>query len=218
MSPSLSRLILRDLQLALGGGLSSALALIFFLMVATLVPFAIGPDAAMLGRIAAGMIWLAALLATLLTLERIFQPDADDGTLDQLLAGGISAELLVVARLLSHWLTTALPLLLVTPLAGLILGLPPEQLGRVMLGLLLGTPALSALGCIMAALAVGVRRGGMLIALLLLPMVVPLLIFGIGSAAGEDAAASLRFLGATSLLALAIAPFAGGSALRLAVS
>jgi heme exporter protein B len=214
----MTRLILRDLQLALGGGLSSALALIFFLMVATLVPFAIGPDAAALGRIAPGMIWLAALLATLLTLERIFQPDADDGTLDQLLAGGLSPELLLVARMISHWLTTALPLLMVTPLAGLILGLLPAQLGPVMLGLLLGTPAFSALGCTMAALAVGVRRGGMLIALLLLPMLVPLLIFGIGSASGEAAAANLRFLGAASLVALAIAPFAGGSALRLAVS
>ena len=204
------RLIGRDLQLSLGSGMASALSMIFFLLVAALVPFAVGPDAPVLGRIAAGMVWLAALLATLLTLERIFGPDAEDGTLDLLLASGWSAPWLAMARVISHWIATALPLIAATPLAALILGLPDGELGPLLVGLLVGTPALSALGVVTAALAVGVPRAGLLTALLLLPLMVPVLIFGIGG--------NLALLGAVTLVALAIAPFAAGAALRLAVA
>ncbi len=206
-------LVSRDLKLALRSGMGSALGVVFFLIVATLVPFAVGPDAKLLGQIAFGMVWIAALLASLLTLERMFAPDGDDGTLDIYLSIGISGEWIGLCKIVSHWLLASLPLIVATPLAALLLGLPPEQLLRLLLSLLLGTPALSAIGAIAAALSLGVRRGGMLTGLLVLPLLVPVLIFAVGSA---NDVSGLLLLAACSLTALALAPVACGPALRLA--
>lgn len=207
--------IRRDLRLNLARGWQSGVALFFYLMVASLVPIATGPDARLLAQIAPGLLWLATLLATLLTLEHLFQPDAEDGSLDQFLTLGMSAELLVIARLISHWLTTILPLLLATPLAALLLALPAAQLLPLMLALTLGSPGLSAIGTIAGSLAIGVRRGGLLIVLLVLPLSIPILIFGVTCLAEP---AAFKLLAACSLTALALAPFAAGAALRLAVA
>jgi heme exporter protein B len=212
MSAMLS-LVGRDIKLAVRSGMGSALSVVFFLMVATLVPFAIGPDAAALARIAFGMIWIAALLASLLTLERLFAPDSDDGTLDLYLSIGISGEWIGLCKIISHWLLASLPLILASPLAALLLGLPADQLLRLLLSLLLGTPALSAIGAVAAALSLGIKRGGMVTALLVLPLLVPVLIFAVGSA---DDPAGLLLLAACSLTSLVLAPLACGPALRLA--
>jgi heme exporter protein B len=212
MSAMLS-LVGRDLKLALRSGMGSALSVVFFLIVATLVPFAVGPDAAALARIAFGMIWIAALLASLLTLERLFAPDNDDGTLDLYLTIGISGEWIGLCKIISHWLLASLPLIVASPLAGLLLGLPADKLGRMMISLLLGTPALSAIGAVAAALSLGIKRGGMLTGLLVLPLMVPVLIFAVGSA---DDVSGLLLLAACSLGAVALAPLACGPALRLA--
>jgi heme exporter protein B len=213
MSAMLS-LVSRDIKLALRSGMGSALGVVFFLIVTALVPFAVGPDAQLLAQIAYGMVWIAALLASLLTLERMFAPDSDDGTLDLYLSIGISGEWIGLCKIISHWLLASLPLILATPLAGLLLGLPSEQLLRLLLSLLLGTPALSAIGAVAAALSLGIRRGGMLTGLLVLPLLVPVLIFAVGSAGDFT---GLLLLGACSLAALALAPLACGPALRLAV-
>jgi heme exporter protein B len=212
MSAMLS-LVSRDLKLALRSGMGSTLGVVFFLMVASLVPFAVGPDAQLLGRIAFGMIWIAALLAALLGLDRLFAPDADDGTLDLYLTIGISGEWIGLCKIISHWLLSALPLIIATPIAALLLGLPTHQLAWVMLSLCLGTPALSAVGAIAAALSLGVKRGGMLTGLLLLPLLTPILIFAVGS---NDNPGGLLLLAACSLASMVLAPMACGPLVRLA--
>lgn len=210
-------LVRRELQLVWAERSGGAIALIFFVIVASLFPFAVGPEPQVLARIAPGIVWVSALLACLLSLERMFQPDAEDGTLEQLVVSGQSLEAVAIAKMVTHWLTTALPLVLLTPVTAAMLGAPIEVWGTLLLGLLLGTPALSSIGAVAAALTVGVRRGGVLISLLVLPLAVPTLIFGVGVADPLAGSSALKWLGVTTLLALAVGPFAAAAGLRVAM-
>jgi heme exporter protein B len=197
-----------------GRGLRAAgLPVAFFLIAATLFPFAVGPDAKLLARVGGGMLWLAALLAALLPIERLVAPDADSGTLDQFAARGIADEVVAAAKIAAHWLGFGPPLMLAALPGAALLGLDGAALGRLEAGLAIGTPALAALGVTVAALTAGLRGAGALGGLMLLPLAVPLLIFGAG-AAGPDAGGALKLLAATSLLLVAGAPFAAGAALR----
>ena len=211
----LHRLLARDLSLARGRAGAAALPVVFFLLVAITFPFAVGPDAATLAKIGAGVVWVAALLAALLPIPTLFEADRADGTLDQYAVRRVPSEIVATARLLAHWIAFALPLLIAAPLAALLFGLPASAIGRLELALLLGTPGLAALAIVAAALTAGAREGGMLSGLLVFPLGVPLLIFGSGAAGGSGAGA-FKLLGATTLLLLAIAPFAAGAALRAA--
>jgi heme exporter protein B len=211
-------LIRRDIRLSFSQGWAGLSAVFFYLAVGVMTPFALGPEPKLLAQIAGGMAWLAALLASLLTLERLFQSDAEDGTLDALATSTVSMEFLALIKILSHWITTALPLLLATPLLALFLQLPPAKWLALLLSLVLGTPALSAIGAAAAALAVGVKRGGLLITVLVLPLVVPPIIFGVASiGAGAGSATAFKILAAFSLAACALSPFATAAALRLAL-
>ncbi|PJE34516.1 heme exporter protein CcmB, partial [Pseudooceanicola lipolyticus] len=171
-------LLLRDLRLAFRAGGGFGLGLAFFLIVTVLVPFGVGPGAAQLGAIAPGILWLGALLACLLSLDRIFALDWEDGTLDLLATSPLPLEAAVSVKALAHWLTTGLPLVLAAPVLGLLLNLAPQGHAWLLLSLALGTPALSVIGTFGAALTVGVKRGGLLLSLLVLPLYVPTLIFG----------------------------------------
>lgn len=185
----------------------------FYLLVAMLFPFAVGPDPVLLARTGGGMLWVAALLAALLPVDRLFADDAADGALDQFALRGITEESVVVARLAAHWLGFALPLLVATLPAAALLNLDGATLARLILGLAIGTPALAALGVLVAALTLSLRGAGGIVGLLLLPLAVPLLIFGAGYAA-DAGGAPLKLLAAASLFLVAIAPFAAGAALR----
>lgn len=215
----LAALFLRDVRTArrIGGGTS--LGLVFFLILVTLSAFAIGPDLALLGKIAPAILWISGLLATLLGLDRLFQADHEDGSLDLLLTSGTPLELIVLVKCLAHWLLTGLPLAAAAPFFGLLLNLPADQLWTVTLSLLVGTPALTLIGAIGAALTVSLRRGGLLLAILILPLCVPVLIFGV-AAAGAGAGSMIPFatpfliLCALTLIAMAGAPFAAAGALR----
>lgn len=208
----LCRLIARDLRQAwASAGLWLPVA--FLLLVASLYPFAVGPDAAVLARTGGGMIWIAALLACLLPVDRLIAPDRDAGILDQIALRGIGEETLVAARLIAHWLSFGPPLMLATLPAAALLKLDGATILKLETGLLLGTPALAALGLLVATLTAGLRSSGALAGLLALPLAVPLLIFGAGSL-GDGSGAALKFLGAASLLLVAITPFAGGAAIR----
>eukprot|EP00439_Symbiodinium_sp_Y106_P087969 s1_g505.t1 len=200
------------------------MAVFFFLIVLSIVPFGIGPDLNLLTRIAPGMLWVALLLSALLTLDRLFQADQEDGTLDLLVLAPQPLELTVLAKAVSHWLTTGLPLVIAAPILGLMLNLPLDGMLPVMGAMLIGSPALSLLGTVGAALAVGVRRGGLLISLLVLPFYVPVLIFGVSASRaalvavpGDLGGQSLLLLGAVSLAALVVGPIGGAAALRVAV-
>lgn len=209
----ISLLIVRDIRRALGG--AAWLPIAFFLAVATLVPFAIGPDSELLGRIGGGTLWIAALTAALLPIERLIEPDRAAGVLDQLALHGMAEESIAAAKIAAHWLTFA-PLLLIAALpASAILGLPPEALGRSLIALAVGTPALAALAVAVAALTAGLARAGSLAGLLLLPIAVPLLIFG-AAATSENGASALLLEAAISLLVTAAAPFVAGAAIRAA--
>jgi heme exporter protein B len=214
-------LIGRDLRLAVRQGMDSLLAVVFFVLAAILFPFGVGPDPMVLARIAGGVIWVAALLASLLSLEHLFQADYDDGSLDLLALCQLPLPLIVVAKVVAHWLTTAVPLIAATPVIALFLQFEPSALPVLIAALSLGTPTLSLIGAVGAAVILGARRGGVLLALLVLPLVVPVLIFGV---AAVDAAQSqsavgppLMMLAALLLAALALAPWAAASALRLAL-
>ena len=178
---ALSALLLRDMRLAMRVGGGALMGVLFFLIVVTLMPFAIGPDLALLKRIGPAILWLGALLASLLALDRLFAADHEDGSLDLLLMGSAPLELAVLAKALAHWLTTGLPLVIATPLLGLFLNLEPGAIGAVALTLLAGTPALTFIGLIGAALSVALRRGGLLLPVLVLPLTVPVLIFGVAA-------------------------------------
>ncbi len=182
----------------------------FFVLVAAIFPFAVGPDARLLARIAPGIVWVAALLAALLPVETLLAPDLEDGTIDQLAARGIAMELVTAARILAHWLGFAVPLLAALPIAAVLLGLEGAAFWRLAAGLALGTPALAALAVVAAALTAGLRGGGALAGLIILPLALPILIFGVGA----EAAGALKLLAAASLVSLAIAPFAAAAALR----
>jgi heme exporter protein B len=211
----MSVLVLRELRLAASGG-SALLPLIFFLLVATLFPFAVGPDAPLLARTGGGALWMAALLAALLPVDRLVEPDRASGVLDQLAVRGISEEGVALAKLAGHWLSFGPPLMLAALPAAALMKLPAPVLARLELGLLAGTPGLAALSLIVAALTSGLRTTGALVGLLMLPLAVPVLIFGAGMVeAGADTGA-LKLLAAVSLLLTAIAPFAAGAAIRAA--
>ncbi len=215
----MNALLLRDLKLAIRAGGGFGLALAFFLIVVTLVPFGVGPDTALLSRIAPGILWLGALLACLLSLDRIFALDREDGSLDLLATAPIPLEGVVAVKALAHWLTTGLPLTLAAPGFGLLLNLAPGAYLWLTLGLALGTPALSVIGAFGAALTVGLKRGGLLLSLLVLPLYMPTLIFGAEAtrrgAEGIAASTPLALLAAISLFAVALLPFAAAAALRV---
>jgi heme exporter protein B len=213
-------LVRRDIRLAgrVGGG--AELGLLFFLIVIAVVPFAAGPDTPLLARIAPAMIWIAALLATLLGLDRLFQADDDDGSLDTLLLSGMPAPIIVLAKALAHWLVTGLPLAVAAPLLGVMLALPGDRMLPLMATLLVGTPALTLLGCVGAAVTVGVRRGGLLLSVLILPLAIPILIFGVAASTASPIdpngfAQPFLFLAAFALLLLVACPIAAAAALRL---
>jgi heme exporter protein B len=192
-------LIARDVKLAARVGGSGALGLVFFLMLVTLVPFALGPDLNLLARIGPAILWLAAVLATLIGLDRLFQADEEDGSLDLMLASPLPLELVVLAKALAHWLTTGLPLALAAPLFGLLVALTPQAMLAMVATLLVGTPALTFIGAVGAALTASIRRGGLILAVLVAPLMIPTLIFGV-SAANAATGGTVPF--ATPLLVL----------------
>ena len=211
----MSALVLRELRLAFSGG-NAVLPLIFFLLVATLFPFAVGPDRALLARTGGGALWMAALLAALLPVDRLVEPDRASGTLDQLAARGVPEEIVAAAKLAGHWLSFGPPLMAAAVPAAALMKLPGDALLRLELGLLAGTPGLAALTLIVAALTAGLRSTGALAGLLMLPLAVPILIFGAGMSDASAGAGALKLLAAASLLLVAIAPFAAGAAIRAA--
>jgi heme exporter protein B len=216
---ALAALLVRDMRLAVRVGGGALIGVLFFLIVVAIVPFAIGPDLALLKRIGPAILWLGALLASLLALDRLIAADAEDGSLDLLLMARTPLELAVAAKALAHWLTTGLPLVIATPLLGLLLNLDARATGAVALTLLAGTPALTFIGLIGASLAVTLRRGGLLLAVLVLPLTVPVLIFGV-AASNAAIVGPLPFgtpftiLCALTLMSAVIGPFAAAAALR----
>jgi heme exporter protein B len=207
------RLILRELRLAASGG-SALLPVIFFLLVATLFPFAVGPDRPLLARTGGGALWMAALLAALLPVDRLVEPDRASGVLDQLAVRGMGEESVAFAKLVGHWLSFGPPLMLAALPASALMKLPGETLWRLELGLLVGTPGLAALTLMTSALTAGLRATGALAGLLLLPLAVPILIFGAGMIEQGTETGAVKLLAAVSLLLTAAAPFAAGAALR----
>jgi heme exporter protein B len=218
MNP-LCALFVRDLRLAARAGSGAGIGVLFFLIVVALTPFAVGPDLALLARIGPAILWLGALLASLLTLDRLIAADAEDGSLDVILTGSSSLELAVAAKALAHWLTTGVPLVVSAPLFGLLLNLDFRTGSVVALTLLIGTPALTFIGLVGAALAVTIRRGGLLLAVLVLPLTVPVLIFGV---AASNAAivgpvpfgTPFTILCGLTLISLVVGTFASAAALR----
>lgn len=210
---------LRDIKISWAGGSTSSMVVAFFIIVVTLFPLGVGPELNMLSRISVGVIWVAALLACLLSLDRIFQADYEDGTLDQYALCSLPLEWLVLAKALAHWLTTSLPLILITPLLGILMNMNASAYMPLIYAMLLGTPALSLIGTIGASLTVSLKRGGVLLSLLILPLYVPILIFGVMSveamAIGNGGSATLMILGATTLFSIAITPWAASAAIRL---
>ncbi len=216
---AMGALLMRDLRLAIRHGGESLMPLIFLFAVIILVPLGVGPGPTLLSAIAPGMLWVAALLASLLALEHLFRPDLEDGTLEQWWLGHLPVIGLVFVRLLSHWLITGLPVILFAPLAAQMLYLPNEALGVLMISLLIGTPILSLIGGLAAALTLGTNRGSVLLSILVFPLVVPVLIFATGAvsvAADElSARAHLTLLGALLVLAVTLVPLAVAAALKL---
>jgi heme exporter protein B len=208
-------LVLREIRLAATGG-SALLPLLFFLLVATLFPFAVGPDAPLLARAGGGALWIAALLAALLPVDRLVEPDRAAGVLDQLAVRGIADENVALAKLAGHWLSFGPPLMIAALPAAALIKLPWSALVRLELGLFAGTPGLAALSLIVASLTSGLRTAGALAGLLMLPLAVPILIFGAGMVAPEGGVGALKLLAAASLLLVAVAPFAAGAAIRAA--
>jgi heme exporter protein B len=212
-------LLRRDLKLALRAGGGFGLGLAFFLIVVVLVPFGVGPDAALLSRIAPGILWIAALLAALLSLDRIFALDFEDGTLPLLATSPLPLEGVALVKGIAHWITTGLPLTLAAPALGFLLNLETSAYFWLLASLAFGTPALSMIGTFGAALTVGLRRGGLLMSLLVLPLYVPTLIFGAEAVRlgtlGLDATTPLLMLAGITLGSFALLPFAASSALRV---
>lgn len=205
-------IVLRDLRIAYQGG-GAMLPLVFFLLVATLFPFAVGPDGPLLARVGGGALWMAALLAALLPVDRLIAPDAESGVLDQYAVRGLSDEGIATAKIAAHWLGFGPPLMIAAFPAAALLKLDGDVLTRLELGLAIGTPALAALGVMTSALTLGLRGAGALAGLVMLPLAVPLLIFGAG-ALGQDGMGALKLLAATALALIAMAPFAAGAAMR----
>lgn len=212
-------LLLRDLRLGLRAGGGFGLGLAFFLIVVVLVPFGVGPDTELLSRIAPGILWVAALLAALLSLDRIFALDYEDGSLALLATSPLPLEGAAMVKALAHWITTGLPLTILAPVLGFFLSLVPEAYGYLFLSLLIGTPALSVIGTFGAGLTVGLRRGGLLLSLLVLPLYVPTLIFGAEAvrrgADGLDPTGALILMGGITAGSFALLPFATAAVLRI---
>lgn len=212
----------RDIRLAVRQRGELAQPLVFFAAVATLFPLALGPEPELLERIAPGIIWVAALLAALLPMDRMFRPDYEDGTLEQMLLSPHPASVLALAKVVAHWLTTGVPVILLAPLVALFLQLPAQAVPALLATLALGTPLLSLIGAIGVALTVGLRSGGPLLALLLLPLYIPVLIFAAGAvdraAAGLPVAGPIYLLAAMLVLALTLAPMAIAASLRISLS
>jgi heme exporter protein B len=214
-------IVVRDLRVALRRRSDVLTTLFFFVIVVSLFPLGVGPEPERLRDIGPGVVWVGALLASMLALGRLFATDFADGTLEQMALAPEPLSLLALAKIAGHWLTTGLPLVLIAPLLGVQFDLPPDALVTLVLTLLIGTPVLSLLGAVGAALTLGVRGGGGLIALLVLPLYIPALIFGAGAvaaaASGMPTAAHLSLLGAMLLIALVIAPWATAAAIRIAL-
>jgi heme exporter protein B len=220
MSAAFFGLLRRDVRLALQGG-DSGLVLAFFVLVVVLFAFGVGPEPEVLSRLAPGVLWVAALLAALLSLDRLFAPDYEDGGLDLIGLSPLPLELAVLAKSAAHWLSTGVPLALVSPFLALVVDLEPRAIATLTASLLIGTPALSLIGGVAAALTLGARRQGVLLSLLALPLYVPPLVFGAGaveaSALGTGVRADLLLLGALTLAALPLGPLAAAAALRQAL-
>lgn len=217
MTP-LGALLHRDMRLAFRTGGGAMLAAAFFVTVSSLVPLGVGADLPLLGRIAGGILWVAATLSALLSLDRLFQADFEDGSLDLLALSPLSLEATAAAKMLAHWLTTGLPLTLLSPLLGLLFNLPPNGYIALIASLALGTPALSAIGAIGAALTLSLRRGGLILALIVLPLVTPAVIFGSGAvlmAVQGGGSAAFLFLAAFSVAAVLLSPFAVAASVRI---
>lgn len=215
------RLVGRDLRLALRQGSDATIAVMFFVLCVVLFPFGVGPEPNILARIAPGVIWVAALLASLLSLERLFQTDYEDGSLELLSLSALPLEAVVVAKTLAHWLVTGVPLIVAAPLLAVLLNMDSAGFGALVLTLLIGTPILSLIGAIGAALTLGARRGGVLLSLLILPLYIPVLIFGAGAIDatinGLTPRPHLLLLAGILAGTLPLAPWAGAAALRQAV-
>lgn len=206
----------RDLALSLRAGGGGGIGVIFFLAVVMVVPFAIGPDQKLLSQIGPAVLWIGALLASLLGLDRIFGADAEDGSLDLLLLAPLPLEIIAAAKAFAHWCATGLPLVIVTPLLGLLLGVEPNTLGAAALMLLVGTPAIAFLGLIGAALAASLPRAGLLIAVLIVPFTIPVLIFGTAATADANVFGTpFKLLCALALFSFVIGPVAAAAALRI---
>ncbi|MEM9147275.1 MAG: heme exporter protein CcmB [Pseudomonadota bacterium] len=217
----MAALLRRELALSLRSGGSTGIAVGFFVLTVVLAPLGIGREPELLARIAGGIVWIAALLATLLSLDRIFQADHEDGSLDQLILCPLALEQIVAVKILAHWLATGLPMTLAAPLLGIMLQLPIEASGMLAVSALLGTPALSAIGAVGAAITLGVRRGGLLLSILVLPLYIPSLVFAgrtvSNAALGLDPWPTLGITAALSLFAAAVAPFAASMAIRISL-
>jgi len=211
----------RDLKLAFRQGMDSAMVVMFFVIAVVLFPFGVGPEGNILARIAAGVIWVAALLASMLSLERLFQTDFEDGSLEILVLQPVTLEIAVAAKVTAHWLTTGLPLIVAAPLLAVLMNMAADGFGILIVALALGTPSLSLIGAIGAALILGARRGGVLLSLLVLPLYIPVLIFGVSAVdaalGGFPVKAHLLVLSGILLATLALCPWVSASALRQAL-
>ncbi len=208
----------RDMRLAMRQGMDSLMVVAFFVIAVVLFPFGVGPESNILARIAPGVIWVAALLSSMLSLERLFQADFEDGSLELLALQPVALEVTVMAKVTVHWLTTGLPLIVAAPLLAVLMNLPEEGFAPLMIALALGTPALSLIGAIGAALILGSRRGGILLSLLVLPLYIPVLIFGVSAVdaviGGFSARPQFLILSGFLLAALPLCPWAGAAAVR----
>ena len=217
----LALVIRRDLLLAMRRRADVLTTLIFFVMVVSLFPLGVGPEPEMLRKMASGVVWVAALLASMLSLPRMFSADYLDGTLEQMLLAPQSLAALVLGKIVAHWMLSGLPLVLIAPVLGLQFDMSPKAVWMLMLALLLGTPILSMIGAIGAALTLGLRAGGVLVSLLVLPLCIPVLVFGTGAveavSSGMNAVSNLSLLGAFCLFALVFTPFVAAQALRISM-
>jgi heme exporter protein B len=217
----LIEIIHRDLRLALRQGSDSVMVVTFFVLTVILFPFGIGPEANILERVSPGVLWVTALLASMLSLDRLFQADYEDGSLELLALTPTALEVLVIGKVIAHWLTTGLPLIIAAPVLAVLLHMDGEGFVALLVTMLLGTPTLSLIGAMGAALVLGARRGGVLLSLLVLPLYIPVLIFGVGAIdavlQGMEDGAQLLVLGGILLAALPLAPLAAAAALRQAL-
>lgn len=217
----LIEIVRRDLRLALRQGSDSVMVVTFFVLTVILFPFGIGPEVNILERVSPGVLWVTALLASMLSLDRLFQADYEDGSLELLALTPTALEVLVIGKVIAHWLTTGLPLIIAAPVLAVLLHMNGEGFVALLVTMLLGTPTLSLIGAMGAALVLGARRGGVLLSLLVLPLYVPVLIFGVGAidavVQGMEDSAQLLVLGGILLAALPLTPLAAAAALRQAL-